>query len=80
MNTNFYNNKIPKEGSQCVCLSVISIDSVFRKNYCRDKNYHLQVFLEECNLVVKEKRTSEYINDNIEISSDSERKDSDEKN
>ena len=29
-NTNFHNNKIPKEGSQCVCLSVILIDSVSR--------------------------------------------------
>ena len=26
--TNFYNNKIPKEGSQFLCLSVILIDSV----------------------------------------------------
>ena len=41
-NTNFHNNKIPKEGSQSICLSVILIDSVFRtgNNYCR------QVFLE----------------------------------
>ena len=31
INTNFYNNKIPKEGSQCICLSVILIDSVYRK-------------------------------------------------
>ena len=33
--TNFNNNKIPKEGSQCIYLSVILIDSVFRtgKNY-----------------------------------------------
>ena len=23
INTNFQNNKIPKEGSQCICLSVI---------------------------------------------------------
>ena len=33
-NTNFQNNKIPKEGSQFICLSVILIDSVwtvFRK-------------------------------------------------
>ena len=31
----FHNNKIPKEGSQFVCLSVILIDSVFKtsKNY-----------------------------------------------
>ena len=35
INTNFYNNKIPKEGCQCICLSVILINSVFRtgKNY-----------------------------------------------
>ena len=31
INTNFYNDKIPKEGSQCICLSVILIDSVYRK-------------------------------------------------
>ena len=28
INTNFHNNKIPKEGSQCICLSVTLIDSV----------------------------------------------------
>ena len=27
-NTNFHNNKIPKEVSQLICLSVILIDSV----------------------------------------------------
>ena len=35
INTNFHNNKIPKEGSKFICLSVIFIDSIFRagKNY-----------------------------------------------
>ena len=35
MNTNFHNNKIPKEGSQYICLSIILPNSVFRtgKNY-----------------------------------------------
>ena len=42
MDTNFHNNKIPKEGSQLICLSVILIDSVFRTG----KNYYRQVFLE----------------------------------
>ena len=28
---NFHNNKISKEGTQCICLSVILIDSVFRE-------------------------------------------------
>ena len=40
INANFHNNKIPKEGSQCICLLlVILIDSVFRTG----KNYYPQV-------------------------------------
>ena len=42
INTSFHNNKIPKEGSQFVCLSIILIDSVSRTG----KNYYHQVFLE----------------------------------
>ena len=34
--TNFQNNKVPKEGFQFICLSVILIDSVFRT----DKRYY----------------------------------------
>ena len=44
INTDFYNNEIPKEGSQCIGLSVILIGLVYRK----DKGYYPQVFLEEC--------------------------------
>ena len=51
INTTFYNNKIPKEGSQCICLLVILIDSVYRK----DKNYYPQALLEECKQVLKER-------------------------
>ena len=54
---NFYNNKLPKETSLCICLSVILIDSVFRIG----KNHYLQVFLEEGKNVVKEKKMPEYI-------------------
>ena len=43
MNTNFYEDKIPKESSQCNCLSAILIDSVYKTG----KNYHPQVYLEE---------------------------------
>ena len=74
--TNFYNNKIPREGSQFICLSVILIDSVFRAG----KNYYPQVFLEECKYAVKEKKIPKYIIDNIEIASDSDRENSDEQN
>ena len=54
---NCHNNKLPKETSQCICLSVILIDSVFRIG----KNHYLQVFLEECKNVVREKKMPEYI-------------------
>ena len=54
INTNFHDNKIPKEGSQFICLSVILIDSVFGTG----KNYYPQVFLEECKYIVKEKKDS----------------------
>ena len=52
INTNVHNNKIPKEGSHYICLSLIFIDLVYRK----DTDYHLQVFLEECKYVVKKRR------------------------
>ena len=52
INRSCHNNKIRKEGSQFICLSVILIDSVFRTG----KSYYSQVFLEECKYVVKEKK------------------------
>ena len=76
MNTNFYNNKIPKEGSQFICLSVILIDSVFRAG----KNCYPQVFSEECKYVVIEKKIPKYIIDDIEIPSDYDKENSDEEN
>ena len=51
-------NKIPKEGSQCIWLSVNLIDSVSRTG----NNYYSQVFLEEC--------MSKYIIDDMEISAE----------
>ena len=31
INTNFHDDKVPKEGSQYICLSVILIESAFRQ-------------------------------------------------
>ena len=76
INTNFYNDKIPEEDSQFICLSVILIDSVFRTG----KSYYPQVFLEECKYVVKEKKIPNYIIGNVEISSDSDRENSNQEN
>ena len=52
INANFHNDKMPKEGSHCICLSVVLIDSVFEMG----KNYYPQVLLEEYKCIVKEKR------------------------
>ena len=56
---------MPNKDSQCICLSVILTDSVFRTG----KNYYPQVFLEEYKCVVKEKKMPKYITDDTEISS-----------
>ena len=46
INTNFRNDKMPKEGSHCICLSVILIDSVFKMGmgikYFRIMQIHCQ--------------------------------------
>ena len=49
-----------KEGSECICLSVILIDLVYRKH----KYYYPQFFL-EWKYVAKEKKMSEFIADDI---------------
>ena len=76
INTNFHNNEIPEEDSECIWLLVILIDSAFRT----DKKYYPQVFLEECKYVIKEKKIPKFIIGNIEIYSDSAKEDSDEEN
>ena len=53
ISTIFDSDKVPKEGSEYNCLSVILIDSVLRKG----KNYYPQAFLEERRYIVKEKRS-----------------------
>ena len=52
INTNFHYNKIPKEHSQFICLSVILINSVFRTG----KHCYPQVFLKNVNKLLKKKR------------------------
>ena len=49
----FKNNSVKpaKEGSKCICLSAIVIDSIFKSG----KNYHPQTFLEEIKHKIKVK-------------------------
>ena len=55
-------------------LFVGSFDSLFRAG----KNYYLQVLLEECKYVIKEKKIHNYITDDMEVS-DSDEVNSDKK-
>ena len=52
------------------------INSAFRTG----KKYYPQVFYETCKYVIKEKKIAKYIIDDIEISSDSDRENSNEEN
>ena len=68
---------IPKKNSQCICLSIILLESVIALG----KHYHPQVFLEKYNYVIKEKnyypqvfleKTCKNMLDDIETSLDSD--------
>ena len=58
---------MPKEGSHCICQSVVLIDSVFKM----DKSYYSQVLLKECKYIVKEKKVTRIITEDLQISGDS---------
>ena len=64
INTNSHNNKILEEGSQCICLSYILIDSVYRGKII------LKLFQKNVNMLLKKKKTSKFVIDNIEVSYD----------
>ena len=64
--TNFHNKKIPKEKSQCKCLSMIILDSVIKAN----KTYYSQTFLEECKYVQEKINIENYIDDDLKSESD----------
>ena len=55
-----------------ISSTIILIESVFRTGI----NFYPEVFLEDCKYVVKEKKISKYITHDLEISSDSDRKNS----
>lgn len=68
INAIFHNGKIPKEGFHCIWLSMTIIYSVFKM----DSNCYSQVFLEECNYIIKEKEIKIYIKYDLEMSSNKE--------
>ena len=62
---NFHNKKMSKEKAPCKCLSIIMLDSVIKAN----KNYYPQTFLEECKYVQDKIKTENYIDEDLEKSS-----------
>ena len=64
------------EMSQCICLSKILIDSVFRTG----ENCYTQLFCKEYKYIVNEKRMPKYFTDDLKISSDEDEEISAEEN
>ena len=60
--TDFHNEEVPKVGSNCTCLPVISLDSVLKK----DESYYLKVFLKECKYIEKENKLTGHHNNGLE--------------
>ena len=57
-------NKIPKDNEYWACLSVILLDSTFANS---DKEYYPQIFLEECEYVIKNRKIINAINEDFEL-------------
>ena len=62
----FIVNTIYEASSNYICWLVILIHSILKK----DENVFLQVFLEECKYMEKEKKTIRYVTDDLKFSSD----------
>ena len=67
--TNFQHNNIPKDNEYCACLSVILLDSIFID---LEKKYYPQILLEECKCAVKNNKTVNTINEDLELSESDE--------
>ena len=67
VNTNFWGNKVPKEGVYYTCIACKSIDSVMKMER---KNYP-QVYLEACKYKITMKKMSKFIHAKLGLDSDS---------
>ena len=65
-NTLFSGNEIPKEKNHYICIAAISVDSVLR---IEKKNYP-QVYLEQCKYKIKRRKPVDFIDAEVDLSSD----------
>ena len=66
INTLFSGDKIPKERIHYVCISAICIDSILKT----DKKNYPQVYLEQCKYKIKKRELVNFIDDEVDLSSD----------
>ena len=76
VNTNCYDNEFLKKSCNCICQSLISIDSIIGTS----KNCYPQILLEEWKYNFKEKKITPQIADDIETSPDDNDDDDDDSN
>ena len=67
VNTNFWGDKVRKEGMHHTCIACVSIDSVTKMG----KRNYAQVYLEECKFKMKKKKMSKFIDNELGLHSDS---------
>ena len=66
INTLFSGNEIPNERNHYICIAAICIDSVLRV----DKKNYPQVYLEQCKYKIKRRKTVDFIDAQVDLSSD----------
>ena len=66
--TTFTNDKIPREKSHYGCIAATNIDSVMKV----EKKIYLQVYLEQCKYKLKKIKPVDFIDTEVELSSESD--------
>ena len=74
INTLFSGDEIPNERIHYICISAICIDSVLKT----DKKNYPQIFSEQCKYKIKKRELVNFIDDEVDLSSDNDSDDSDE--
>ena len=65
VNTNFSDDKVPKESIHYICIAAINIDSVMKID---KKNYH-EVYLELCKYKIKKRKMVDFIDVELDLDS-----------
>ena len=66
INSLFSVNEIPRERNYYICIAAIFIDSVLKV----DKKNYPQVYLEQCKYKIKRRKTVDFIDVEVDLSSD----------